>query len=74
MLFDMGVVTVNDDLSLMGAVGRLTVRPGHELNGEHLRYHRDHYATLACGRSHATSSEQKSLSKPARKVEAPRQL
>lgn len=43
VLFDLGGVTVAEDLSLIGAVGRLTVHPEHRISDEYLRYHREHY-------------------------------
>jgi putative restriction endonuclease len=43
VLFDHGGVAVDEDLSLLGAEGRLTVHPEHEVNKEHLRYRREHY-------------------------------
>jgi putative restriction endonuclease len=42
-LFDLGGVTVADDLSLNGAPGRLTVHTRHRINAEHLRYHREYH-------------------------------
>jgi putative restriction endonuclease len=43
VLFDHGGVGVGEDLSLLGEEGHLTVHPEHQINEEHLRYHREHY-------------------------------
>jgi putative restriction endonuclease len=43
VLFDHGGVAVAEDLSLIGAQGRLTVHPRHRVSEEHLRYHQEHY-------------------------------
>ena len=43
VLFDHGALGIDEDLSLIGAEGSLTVHPSHQINGEHLRYRRDHY-------------------------------
>jgi putative restriction endonuclease len=43
VLFDHGGVGISEDLSLIGAEGRLTVYPQHRISEEHLRYRRDHY-------------------------------
>jgi putative restriction endonuclease len=43
VLFDHGGVGIGEDLSLIGAEGRLTVQPRHTLSGEHLRYRREYY-------------------------------
>ena len=45
VLFDHGGVTVDADLSLIGAVGRLIVHLKHLIGAEHLRYRREHYGT-----------------------------
>jgi len=42
VLFDHGV-GIGEDLSLLGAEGRLTVHPSHNINEAHLRYRREHY-------------------------------
>jgi putative restriction endonuclease len=41
--FDRGVIAIQDDLSLLGVDGELYVVPGHAIDPDHLRYHRDHY-------------------------------
>lgn len=45
VMFDLGIITVNDDLTLVGIEGKLSVSPKHQINHEQLRYHRDHYGT-----------------------------
>ena len=44
VLFDLGAISLNDDLTLIGLPGRLTQNPRHKLNIENLRYHREHYS------------------------------
>jgi putative restriction endonuclease len=48
VLFDHGGVAVGADLALIGAVGRLTVHPKHQIGAEYLRYRRKHYGAAAC--------------------------
>lgn len=43
VLFDFGAIAIADDLTLIGARGRLTVHPKHRIEAEYLRYHRDRY-------------------------------
>lgn len=43
VLFDHSGVTIGEDLSLVGAEGRLTVYPRHRINKDLLRYRRTHY-------------------------------
>lgn len=43
VLFDLGGVTIAEDLTLIGTAGSLTVHPRHRINAEHIRYHREHY-------------------------------
>jgi putative restriction endonuclease len=43
VLFDHGGVAVGADLALIGAEGRLTVHPKHQIGAEYLRYRREHY-------------------------------
>jgi putative restriction endonuclease len=43
VLFDHGGIVIDEDLSLVGAEGRLKVHPRHQINEEHLRYRREHY-------------------------------
>lgn len=42
-MFDLSVFTINDDLTLMGIPGRLTVLPGHNIDTDILKYRRNHY-------------------------------
>lgn len=42
VMFDKGIFSINDDLTLIGAVsGELTVHTKHDLNKENLKYHRE---------------------------------
>ena len=43
VLFDHGGLGIDEDLSLIGAEGRLAVHPSHPINGAHLRYRRERY-------------------------------
>jgi len=43
VLFDYGGFTINDDFTLLGIFGQLTVKPEHHISRTHLRYHRTHY-------------------------------
>jgi putative restriction endonuclease len=43
VLFDHGGTGITEDLSLIGAEGRLHVHPQHRISEEHLRYRREHY-------------------------------
>jgi putative restriction endonuclease len=43
VLLDYGGVGIGEDLSLIGAEGRLTLYPRHRINEAHLRYRREHY-------------------------------
>jgi putative restriction endonuclease len=43
VLFDHGGVGIGEDLSLIGAEGRLTAHPQHQIDEVHLRYRREHY-------------------------------
>jgi putative restriction endonuclease len=43
VLLDHGGVGIGEDLSLIGADGRLTVHSQHQINEAHLRYRREHY-------------------------------
>jgi putative restriction endonuclease len=43
VLLDYGGVGIREDLSLIGAEGRLYVHPRHRVDEEHLRYRREHY-------------------------------
>jgi putative restriction endonuclease len=43
VLFDVGAIAVADDLSIIGASGKLFVHSAHALNLDFLRYHREHY-------------------------------
>lgn len=42
VLFDHGGLVIDEDLSLMGAEGKLNVSSRHTINVEHLRYRREH--------------------------------
>jgi putative restriction endonuclease len=43
VLFDHGGVVVAEDLSLIGAEGRLMIHPQHLVSDDHLRFRREHY-------------------------------
>lgn len=43
VLFDHGSVGIGEDLSLIGAEGRLRVHPQHRVSEKHLQYRREHY-------------------------------
>lgn len=43
VLFDYGSIAIDDDFTLLGTIGQLTVIKEHKINTEHLRYHRSHY-------------------------------
>ena len=43
VLFDHGGLVIEEDLSLVGIEGSLNVNRSHHINGDHLRYRRDHY-------------------------------
>lgn len=45
VLFDHSGLIINEDLSLIGACGRLDVHPRHFINSEYLRYRRERYRT-----------------------------
>ena len=42
VLLDLGAISINDDLTLKGIEGRLTIEDEHDLSKEAIRYHRDH--------------------------------
>jgi len=42
VLFDLGAISINDDLTLVGIEGRLTINDEHDLSKDAIRYHRDH--------------------------------
>ena len=46
-LFDHGGIAIDEDLSLVGKQGKLTVHPRHGINENYLRYRREHYLTNA---------------------------
>ena len=50
-MFDLGAFAIADDLSLIGIDGKLSLRDGHTLDPEHIRYRRDHYLDLLLRRS-----------------------
>jgi putative restriction endonuclease len=43
VLFDHGGITINEDLSLVGAEDELTVHPRHKISEDHVLYRREHY-------------------------------
>ncbi|MBD9357387.1 HNH endonuclease [Methylomonas sp. EbA] len=43
VMFDLGAFSVDDNFTLIGIDGTLTVRKGHIIDLEHLAYHRKHY-------------------------------
>ena len=43
VLFDLGAITINDDLSLNGEIGLLRTIPEHTINIAYIQYHREHY-------------------------------
>lgn len=43
VLFDYGSLAIDDDHTLLGMMGQLTVKTEHKINIEHIRYHRVHY-------------------------------
>lgn len=43
VMFDLGVIAVADNLTLIGITGTLAVREGHRIDFGHLAYHREHY-------------------------------
>jgi putative restriction endonuclease len=43
VLFDQGAITIEDDFTLLGRTGRLSLHPQHSIDVLHLRYHREHY-------------------------------
>jgi putative restriction endonuclease len=47
LLFDVGAITVADDMTLIGTFGKLRMVPRHLINVEYIRYHRTHYAPTA---------------------------
>ena len=42
VLFDLGAISINDDLMLKGIEGRLTIKDEHDLSKEAIKYHREH--------------------------------
>jgi putative restriction endonuclease len=45
--FDVGAITIADDMTLIGTFGKLRTVPKHPINVEYVRYHRAHYAPTA---------------------------
>jgi putative restriction endonuclease len=43
VLFDYGGFAIDDDFSLLGIPGQLTIKAEHKVRREHIRYHRTHY-------------------------------
>jgi len=46
VLFDNGAIAVTDDLALIGEAKTLTVHKDHQINQDHLAYHREHFAVI----------------------------
>lgn len=46
VMFDKGGFSISDDLSLIGLPGALIILPDHNINPDHLRYHREHFGFL----------------------------
>lgn len=44
VLFDNGAISIDENFSLIGESGRLTVHRRHEISEDHLAYHRKHFA------------------------------
>lgn len=42
-LFDLGGFSIRDDLTLINEEGSLMIHPNHNINIDHIRYHREHY-------------------------------
>lgn len=42
VLFDLGAITLTDNLRIMGMDGDLKSEPDHQLSIDHIRYHREH--------------------------------
>ena len=42
VLFDLGAISINEDLTLLGRSGRITIKETHHLADEVLSYHREH--------------------------------
>lgn len=42
-MLDMGSMSINDDLTLIGLEGSLIVKEGHNISVEALKYHREHF-------------------------------
>ena len=45
-MLDMGSMAINDDLTLIGVEGNLSVKQGHNISLEALKYHREHFLDL----------------------------
>lgn len=43
VMFDLGVFSIADDLSLIGIEGKLSLSPDHHVKTDHFKYHRAHY-------------------------------
>ena len=41
VLFDLGAISIDDDLRLIGMKGKLTLKDEHDLSKEAIRYHRE---------------------------------
>lgn len=42
VLFDLGAIALTDDLRILGQDGDLVIKAGHEIDIDHIRYHREH--------------------------------
>src|SRR5204862_5005137 len=43
LLFDVGAITIADDMSLTGTAGKLRTLANHRISLDYIRYHRTHY-------------------------------
>lgn len=43
VLFDYGGFAIADDFTLLNIEGQLMIKPGHDIDVAHIRYHRSHY-------------------------------
>jgi putative restriction endonuclease len=49
VLFDLGAFSIDDNFKLIGLAGTLRTHPKHQINGEHIRYHKQHYLNAIGG-------------------------
>lgn len=47
VMFDFGAFSIEDDRSLIGIAGSLSIRPGHRIDIKHLAFHREKYSNRA---------------------------